>query len=113
MLSPVVMVKCEILYSLYHYEDVPCTHESLNVVIKRVCRASLPPLESNPTIGGGRGWSKYIPHCMGGVTKRAPLGGGIEYPVSGWTSLPQTKLIPAGVSRNISPGGALLMAPPS
>ena len=45
MLSPVVMVKCEILYSLYHYEDVPCTHESLNVVIKRVGRASLPPLE--------------------------------------------------------------------
>ena len=49
---------------------------------------------------------------MGGVTKRAPLGGGIEYPVSGWTSLPQTKLIPAGVSKNISPEGALLMAPP-
>ena len=49
---------------------------------------------------------------MGGVTKRAPLEGGIEYPVSGWTSLPQTKLIPAGVSKNVSPGGALLMAPP-
>ena len=45
MLSAVVMVKCEILYSLYHYEDVPCTHESLNVVIKRVWRASLAPLE--------------------------------------------------------------------
>ena len=50
---------------------------------------------------------------MGGVTKRAPLGGGIEYPVSGWTSLPQTKLIPAGVSKNVFPGGALLITPPS
>ena len=29
MISPVFMVKYEILYSLYHYEDVPCTHESL------------------------------------------------------------------------------------
>ena len=45
MLSPVVMVKWEILYSLYRYEDVSCTHESLNVVIKRVSQASLPPLE--------------------------------------------------------------------
>ena len=59
----------------------------------------------------------YIIHTcihtyMRGVTKRTPLGGGIEYPVRGWTSLPQTKLIPAGVSKNISPGGALLMAPP-
>ena len=45
MISPVVMVKYEILCSLYHYEDVPCTHESLNVDIKRVWRASLPPLE--------------------------------------------------------------------
>ena len=36
MLSPIVMVKYEILYSLYHYEDVPCTDESLNVDIKRV-----------------------------------------------------------------------------
>ena len=61
---------------------------------------------------GGGEWSKYIPHCTGGVTKRASLGGGIEYPVSGWTSLPHTKLIPAGVSKNISPGEALLMAPP-
>ena len=45
MISPVVVVKYEILYSLYHCEDVPCTHESLNVDIKRVRRASLPPLE--------------------------------------------------------------------
>ena len=26
--------------------------------------------------------------------------------------IPQTKLIPVGVSKNISPGGVLLMAPP-
>ena len=45
MLSPVVVIKYEILYGLYHYEDVPCTHESLKVDIKRVWRASLPPLE--------------------------------------------------------------------
>ena len=43
MISPVFMVKYKILYSLYHYDDVPCTHESLNVDIKRVLRASLPP----------------------------------------------------------------------
>ena len=49
---------------------------------------------------------------MGGVTERVPLGGGIKYLFSGWTSLPRTKLIPAGVSKNTSPGGALLVAPP-
>ena len=37
-----------------------------------------------------------IPYCMGDVTKKAPPECGIEYRVSGWTSLPQIKLIPAG-----------------
>ena len=41
---------------------------------------------------------KNIPYFMGDVTKRAPPECGIEYAVSGWTSLTQTKLIPAGVS---------------
>ena len=49
---------------------------------------------------------------MGGVTKRVPLGGGRKYLFSGWTSLPRAKLLPAGVSKNTSPGGALLVAPP-
>ena len=49
---------------------------------------------------------------MGDATKRAPPGRGIEYPVSGLTSLPQTKLFPAGVCENISPGGALFMTTP-
>ena len=52
---------------------------------------------SNPTIGGGREYDENIPYCMGNVAKKAPPGCGIEYPVSGWTSLPQTKLILAGV----------------
>ena len=42
----------------------------------------------NPTIVGGRGWEKNIPFCMENVTKRAPPGGGIKYPVSGCLSLP-------------------------
>ena len=46
---------------------------------------------------GGWGWEKNIPYCLGNVTKRAPPRYGIEHPVSGWTSLLQTKLIPAGV----------------
>ena len=50
----------------------------------------------NPTIAKGRGWAKNIPYWMRDVTKRAPPEDGTEYPVSGWTSMPQTKLIPAG-----------------
>ena len=54
-------------------------------------------LKSNPTIGGGRGYEKNIPYCMGNVAKKAPPGCEIGCPVSGWTSLLQTKLILAGV----------------
>ena len=39
---------------------------------------------------GGRELEKNIPYCMGNVTKKAPPGCGIEYPVSGWISLLQT-----------------------
>ena len=46
--------------------------------------------------GGGGDREKNIPCCMGDVTKRIPPGCGIECLVSGWTSLPQTKLIPGG-----------------
>ena len=55
---------------------------------------------------------EIYPPLHGGCNQRVPLGGGIKYLFSGCTSLPRAKLIPAGVSKNTSLGGALLVAPP-